>query len=118
MEINNRIRQIRKEFGMTQQAFADFLGISQGYLKNIEVGKQQPSFNFIIALIKATDYDANWILKGKVQKMIPKESTLEWLTEWLENTDEKNRIWLEIQMKRCFPEFEQWEKLKHQKMRD
>ena len=43
---------------------------------------------------------------------------IEWLTQWLENADEKNRIWLEIQMKRCFPEFEQWEKLKHQKMRD
>ena len=96
---------------MTQQAFADFLGISQGYLKNIEVGKQQPSFNFIMALIKATNYDANWILKGKenTHKAVDKEPIADWVVEWLENADEKNRIWLEIQMKRCFPEFEQWE---------
>ncbi len=102
---------------MTQQGFADLLSVSRSYLNNIESGKP-PSFNFIMTLIRLTSYNADWILTGKIQKMIPKESTIEWLTEWLENTDEKNRIWLEIHMKRCFPEFEQWEKLKHQKMRD
>ena len=79
-----------------------------------------PSFNFIISLITTTNYSSDWILKGEenVSKAVNKEPIAEWVVEWLENADEKNRIWLEIQMKRCFPEFEQWEKLKHQKMRD
>ena len=119
IEIINRIKQVRAELNMTQQGFADLLGISRSYLKDIELGKP-PSFNFIISLITTTNYSSDWILKGEenVSKAVNKEPIAEWVVEWLENADEKNRIWLEIQMKRCFPEFEQWEKLKHQKMRN
>jgi len=46
---------------------------------------------------------------------------LNWLNEWWEKTDEKHRIWLEVQIKRCFPEYAEWlaqqEKLEQEKSR-
>ncbi len=34
IEIINRIKQVRAELNMTQQGFADLLGISRSYLKD------------------------------------------------------------------------------------
>ena len=80
-----------------------------------------------------TDANINWLLtgEGKIyrEKPIQKEKTtqfesglfLNWLNEWWGKTDEKHRNWLEVQIKRCFPEYAEWlalkEKLEQEKSR-
>ena len=48
--VGEHIRQIRQNQGLTQKAFADSLGITQGMLSNIERGRKQPSDTLLIAL--------------------------------------------------------------------
>ena len=48
--VGEHIRQIRQHQRLTQKAFADSLGITQGMLSNIERGRKQPSDTLLIAL--------------------------------------------------------------------
>lgn len=57
----------------------------------------------------------NWLLMGegsmyrhpRAEKKFP-DTVVEWLKHYQQEMDEKQRIWLEIQMKRCFPEYAEW----------
>jgi transcriptional regulator with XRE-family HTH domain len=110
MEINNRIKQIRIKFKITQQKFAELLGISRGYLNNIEAGKP-PSFNFIMKLIKSTNCNSEWLLIGKGEmyrhELEKTDKTMEELLSCLEKhykkSNDKEKIWMEIQLKKTFP---------------
>lgn len=53
--ISDKIRKIRKDQSLTQHEFAEMIGISGGYLSEIEVGKKKPTIeliNFIITEYK------------------------------------------------------------------
>ena len=43
MDINNKIRKLRFELNLTQQEFADRIGISRPSLSNYEKGTRMPS---------------------------------------------------------------------------
>lgn len=42
MELKNKIREIRKRLHLTQEKFAEELGIETGYIGHIETGLRQP----------------------------------------------------------------------------
>jgi SOS-response transcriptional repressor LexA len=65
MSIGDRIRQVRQANGLTQKAFAESLGIVQGFLSNIERGKNLPSDTFLIALTHVYQIDKQWLSSGK-----------------------------------------------------
>ena len=48
--MNERIKQLRSRLGMTQQEFADKLGIKRGTLANYEIGRNEP-IDAVISLI-------------------------------------------------------------------
>ena len=48
--MDERLKQLRKALNMTQQEFADGIGISRGNIASYEVGKNATS-NAVIALI-------------------------------------------------------------------
>ena len=60
--MNERLKQIRKALDLTQQEFADKLGIARGNISAYEVGKNLPS-DAVISLICKTDFS-----KGKVSE--------------------------------------------------
>lgn len=62
--MNNRIKEIRKKEGLTQQKFADELGIARGNISAYEVGKNAPS-DAVISLI-CTKFSINneWLRTG------------------------------------------------------
>jgi len=65
MTTNNRIRELRKDIlKLSQQAFADGLGVSRGYLGDIETGRCEPSYNFLQALSDVYNVNINWIMRG------------------------------------------------------
>lgn len=74
--------------------------------------------NTLLRISNALQISIDWLLTGEGE-MYRKETgnnfsefkpILIWLEQWWENADEKQRHWLEIQMKRCFPEYEQFQK--------
>jgi len=65
ISIGDRIRKIRRNLGLTQKAFADPLGIAQGYLSSIECGRQVPSDTLLIALRHLYRIDEGWLSSGE-----------------------------------------------------
>ncbi len=63
--IGSRIKQVRQSVSLTQQKFADSLGIVQGFLSSIERGKKIPSETLIIALCHYFNADQEWLCTGR-----------------------------------------------------
>ena len=59
-----RIKQLRRAKGLTQKAFADSLGIVQGYLSGIESGQKIPSNTLLIALCHIHGIREEWLFDG------------------------------------------------------
>ena len=47
IEVGNRIRQLRQEKGVTVNKLANLAGISQSYLREIELGNKQPTIMYL-----------------------------------------------------------------------
>jgi repressor LexA len=60
----DRIKQLRRAKGLTQQAFADSLGIVQGYLSGIERGRKIPSHTLLMALCHIHGVREEWLFGG------------------------------------------------------
>jgi transcriptional regulator with XRE-family HTH domain len=65
MKPGERIRDFREAEGINQVDFAKALGISQGYLGQIEIGLRDPSREFLKKIYKAYGVSADYILHGK-----------------------------------------------------
>lgn len=60
--IGRRVRQVRGE--LTCQAFGARLGVSAGFVSEIEHGRKKPSAEMLFALESQFGVDANWLLRG------------------------------------------------------
>lgn len=65
MTLGNRLNQLRKDKGLSQQAFAAMLDTSSGYISEIEQGKKMPGSEFLISLWRVFGVDLNWFLTGE-----------------------------------------------------
>jgi len=63
--IGTRLKQIRKEKGLTQQAFATKIATSASYVSEIEKGKKIPGGDLLSALKQEYGIDINWLLTGE-----------------------------------------------------
>lgn len=50
-----RLRQIRKQRGMTQEALAKASGVSRGYLSRLEMGRHDPPLSRLRRLAKVLE---------------------------------------------------------------
>jgi len=64
IHFGERIKHLRLSRGMTQKAFADSLGIVQGYLSGIESGQKIPSHTLLIALCHIHGVSEEWLFNG------------------------------------------------------
>jgi transcriptional regulator with XRE-family HTH domain len=69
--IDKRILAIRKQKSLNQKNFSKLIGVTQSYIAIVEHGKQNPSINFIMSVLKATKVSANWLLLGKGSMYLP-----------------------------------------------
>jgi len=63
-QLGKRIREVRLSKKLTQQAFAQSLGIVQGFLCGIERGKKIPSDTLLIALSHLYEIRMEWLVFG------------------------------------------------------
>lgn len=63
--MNERIKDIRKKEGLSQQKFADKLGIARGNIAAYEVGKNAPSDAVISLICSKFNVNKEWLLTGK-----------------------------------------------------
>ena len=63
--MNNRIRELRKALGLSQDEFAGKLGLTRGAITNIELHKTKPK-PLLVDLICATyNVNAHWLRTGE-----------------------------------------------------
>lgn len=63
--MNERIKKIRNTIGLSQQKFADRLGIARGNIAAYEVGKNAPSDAVIALICKEFDVNEKWLRLGQ-----------------------------------------------------
>lgn len=67
----DRIKQIRKELCITQQEFADKIGISRGNIAAYEVGKNDPSDAVISLICREFNVSEDWLRNGTGDMFLP-----------------------------------------------
>lgn len=64
-EIGDRLKAIRNELGITQQEFADGLGIQRGTVANYEIGKNKPIAAIIKMICEKYNINKKWLETGE-----------------------------------------------------
>lgn len=69
--MKDRIKKIRKELDLTQQEFADRLGVARNNIAGYETGKRNPSDGVISLICKTFNVHEEWMRTGKGDPFIP-----------------------------------------------
>lgn len=64
VEYGQRLATWRKAQSLSQRALGSVLGVSQGYISDIEAGRSEPSRNFLRALSERFGVSSDWVLYG------------------------------------------------------
>lgn len=68
--MNERLKKLRKTLDLTQQEFANKIGIARGNIGSYEVGKNAPSDAVISLICKQFNVDENWLRTGEGEMFI------------------------------------------------
>lgn len=63
-KFGRRVRELRKERGYSQEAFADKCGLDQTYIGGIERGKRNAALRNIESISNALDITLSELIKG------------------------------------------------------
>lgn len=59
--LGERIRKAREDLGLSQQAFADLLGINRKTLNNWEGGRNHPRYGDLMLIASVADVSLEWL---------------------------------------------------------
>lgn len=79
--MKDRIKMVRKAVGLTQQAFADKLGIKQNTVALYEMGRSGVSDGIITSICREFNVNESWLRTGEGE-MFRKRTDNEILTEF------------------------------------
>lgn len=72
--MNERIKQIRRELGLTQTEFAERIGLKQNSIALIESGKRNISDQAVLSICREYGVNEEWLRTGTGEKMMPDAS--------------------------------------------
>lgn len=90
-----RIRQVRKESGLSRQDFADKIGVSLSSLDSYEAGRRTPVNTAINAICEKFYVRKEWLLEGSGPMHLPrdsKEKVLDFANEIIRQDGFKSRL--------------------------
>ena len=70
-KLGKRIKQARKEKHMTAETFAEKVGISISFLREIERGHKKPSISNFVEIANALEVSADELLKDNIHASEP-----------------------------------------------
>lgn len=68
--MNERIKKLRKALGLTQQKFADEIGVKQNTVAQYEIGRNPPTDTVITLMRRAFDVNEEWLRTGEGEMFI------------------------------------------------
>lgn len=68
--MKERIKKIRKELDLTQQEFADKIGVKRGAIANYEVGRNEPTDSVVSLICREFNIREEWLRNGTGEMFI------------------------------------------------
>ncbi len=68
--MNDRLKKLRKTLDLTQQGFADRLGVVRNNIANYEIGRRSPSDAVISLICKEFNVNEEWLRNGNGEMFI------------------------------------------------
>lgn len=69
--MNKRIKELRKDLGLTQEQFSKKIGIKRNTLANYEIGRNEPIDGIVFSICREFDVNEEWLRTGKGEKFAP-----------------------------------------------
>ncbi|MDI7230618.1 helix-turn-helix domain-containing protein [Leptospira santarosai] len=93
MNLSEKIKELRKKNGISQQGLADKLGIHLSHVSRIENGHNEPSLEVLRGLMQIFEVSADFLLKDDLEsfEIEIKDKSLAERIRLLDSLDEKNR---------------------------
>lgn len=89
--MKNRIRELRKELGLTQAEFGERLGIKANTVGNYETGLRVPSDAIIFSICREFDVNEDWLRTGSGDMFIVKtrsQEIVDFMSELMNDPDD------------------------------
>lgn len=112
--MKDRIKQIRKQEGLTQEAFASRIDMTRNYIAQIEMGAKEPSDRTIRDICREFGVNEMWLRNGIGEMYLPqdREAEMTGLVKSLMNdSPESFRSALVTTLLRFDPDGPEWEVL-------
>ena len=71
--MNQRIKQLRRNLDLTQQGFAERIGLKQNSIALIESGKRNISNQAVLSICREFDVNETWLRTGEGEMFLPKD---------------------------------------------
>lgn len=110
--MDERIKELRKALGLTQQKFADAIGVRQNTVAQYEMGRNPPNDTVITLICREFNVSEEWLRTGEGEMFQPKsrnEELMEFATTVAEGDPGSIQAQLLAVMARLTDE--QWEVL-------
>lgn len=88
--MNERLKKLRKELDMTQQEFADSIGIKRSTMATYESGRNEPIDAVISLICKQHNVNEDWLRSGEgemFEQLTEQEKIMKYTTMLLRDTD-------------------------------
>ena len=72
ININTRIKELRKHFGETQEVFSTKIGLSRNFIAQMETGAKVPSDRTINDICREYEVNEDWLRYGVGEMFKPK----------------------------------------------
>lgn len=69
--MNERIKELRKALGLTQQKFADGMGVKQNTIAQYESGRNAPIDAVVTLICRTYRVSENWLRTGEGEMFLP-----------------------------------------------
>ena len=89
--MGDRIRQLRKALGLTQQEFADRIGVKRNTIAQYEIGRNEPIESILSLICREFDVNEEWLRtgSGEIFREVDTEARFsEWAGRVLAGRDE------------------------------
>ena len=74
--MNMRIKKLRKDLELTQQEFADKIGMKRNTIANYETNRNEPSNSVISLICKTFNVSEQWLRTGEGEMFLPTPATI------------------------------------------
>lgn len=68
--MNERIKELRKSLGLTQEKFANRIGIKRNTLANYEIGRNEPIDGIVFSICREFNVNEEWLRTGEGEMFI------------------------------------------------